>query len=156
MIEMTMRIAKEMGFSDEEMIHIRRGTLLHDIGKMGIPDSILFKPGALNEDEWQIMRSHPVMAYRLLMEIPFLQSAIDIPYCHHERWDGSGYPQGLLGENIPLSARIFAVVDVWDALMSDRPYRPAWTRERTLAYIREQSGRQFDPKVVEVFLQLAA
>jgi len=155
-IEMTMRIAKEMGFSDEEMIHIRRGTLLHDIGKMGIPDSILFKPGALNEDEWQIMRSHPVMAYRLLMEIPFLQSAIDIPYCHHERWDGSGYPQGLLGENIPLSARIFAVVDVWDALMSDRPYRPAWTRERTLAYIREQSGRQFDPKVVEVFLQLAA
>ena len=155
-IEMTMRMAKEMGFSDEEMIHIRRGTLLHDIGKMGIPDSILFKPGALTEDEWQIMRSHPVMAYRLLMEIPFLQSAIDIPYCHHERWDGSGYPQGLHGEHIPLSARIFAVVDVWDALMSDRPYRPAWTRERTLAYIREQSGRQFDPKVVEVFLQLAA
>jgi PAS domain S-box-containing protein len=155
-IEMTMRMAKEMGFSDEEMIHIRRGTLLHDIGKMGIPDSILFKPGALSNEEWQIMRSHPVMAYRLLIEIPFLQSAIDIPYCHHERWDGSGYPQGLVGEKIPLSARIFAVVDVWDALLSDRPYRPAWTRERTLAYIREQAGRQFDPKVVEVFLQLAA
>ncbi len=153
-VEMTMELAAKFNFDNEEMVHIRRGALLHDIGKMGIPDSILLKPGPLTDDEWTIMRMHPTFAYRLLSKIPYLAPALDIPYRHHERWNGSGYPSGQKGEEIPLAARIFAVVDVWDALSSDRPYRPAWTRESVLNYLKEQSGIQFDPDVVNVLLEL--
>jgi putative nucleotidyltransferase with HDIG domain len=152
--ELTIRIAARMGFSEEELVHIRRGALLHDIGKMGIPDAILLKPGPLDEKEWAIMRTHPTLAVELLRPIAFLAPALDIPWCHHEKWDGTGYPRGLRGEEIPLPARIFAVVDVYDALTSDRPYRAAWSQERALAYIREQAGRHFDPRVVEVFEQV--
>ena len=152
--DLTLRLAREMEISEEDLIHIRRGALLHDIGKMGIHDSILFKPGKLNEDEWEIMRKHPVYAYQMLSHIEYLLPAIDIPYCHHERWDGSGYPQGLKGEEIPLAARIFAVVDTFDALISKRPYRDAWPTETALEYIREQSGKLFDPQVVEIFFHL--
>ena len=152
--EMTLRLARAMGMSDAELVHIRRGALLHDIGKMGIPDSILLKPGPLTDDEWDIMRQHPVYAYQMLSPIAYLRPALDIPYCHHEKWDGSGYPRGLKGEIIPLSARIFAVVDVRDALCSDRPYRKAWPEERALAHIHEQAGKHFDPQVVETFLEL--
>ena len=155
-VEFTMNLAKKFIFDDEELNHIQRGALLHDIGKMGIPDSILLKPGPLNEDEWTIMKQHPVYAYRLLAEIPYLQPALDIPYSHHERWDGSGYPRGLKEKEIPLPARIFAIIDVWDALSSDRPYRPAWDSESVIRYIKEQSGKQFDPAVVEEFLLLLA
>ncbi|MCR4433167.1 MAG: GAF domain-containing protein [Caldiserica bacterium] len=153
--ELTLRLAREMGISDEELIHLRRGALLHDIGKMGIPDHILLKPGPLTEEEWEIMRKHPQYAYEMLSPIEYLRPALDIPYCHHEKWDGTGYPRGLKGEQIPLAARIFAVVDVWDALTSDRPYRGAWPKEKALEYIREQSGKHFDPKVVELFLEIA-
>ncbi|BCY18409.1 MAG: PAS domain S-box protein [Chloroflexi bacterium] len=153
-VEMTMALASRFNFSEDELIHIRRGALLHDIGKMGIPDSILLKPGPLTDDEWTIMRMHPTFAYKLLSKIPYLAPALDIPYRHHERWNGSGYPSGQKGEEIPLAARIFAVVDVWDALSSDRPYRPAWPRESVLNYLKEQSGIQFDPNVVNAILQL--
>jgi PAS domain S-box-containing protein/putative nucleotidyltransferase with HDIG domain len=153
-VEMTMKLAAEYGFSDDEMIHIRRGALLHDIGKMGIPDSILLKPGPLTDDEWTIMRMHPTFAMKLLSHISYLTPSIDIPYRHHERWNGAGYPSGLKGEEIPLPARIFAVVDVWDALSSDRPYRPAWPRKAVENYLKEQSGVQFDPGVVDTFLHL--
>lgn len=149
---LTVRMAREMGVSDEELVHVRRGALLHDIGKMGIPDRILNKPGPLTEEEWEVMKRHPVYAYELLAPIPFLRRALDIPYCHHEKWDGTGYPRGLEGELVPLEARIFAVADVWDALRSDRPYRDAWSEDEALRYIREQSGKHFDPAVVEVFL----
>jgi HD-GYP domain-containing protein (c-di-GMP phosphodiesterase class II) len=142
-----------MGISEQEQVHIRRGALLHDIGKLGIPDHILLKDGKLTEEEWAKMRRHPTFALEMLMPISYLRPALDIPYCHHEKWDGTGYPRGLKGEQIPLAARIFAVVDVWDALTSDRPYRSAWSKEKTLEYIREQSGRHFDPRVVEVFLE---
>ncbi|WP_245668936.1 HD-GYP domain-containing protein [Chloroflexus islandicus] len=152
--ELTMRIAERMGFADEELVHIRRGALLHDIGKMGIPDAILNKPGPLDEREWVIMRTHPTLAVELLRPIAFLAPALAIPWCHHEKWDGTGYPRGLRGADIPLAARIFAVVDVYDALTSDRPYRAAWSPERALAYLREQAGSHFDPHVVEVFLAL--
>ena len=152
--DLTLKLAQALGVSPEELIPIRRGALLHDIGKMGIPDRILLKPGPLTEEEWEIMRKHPVYAWELLAPIQYLRRALDIPYCHHERWDGSGYPRGLKGEEIPLSARIFAVVDVWDALISDRPYRSAWSREKALEYIKEQSGHHFDPRVVEKFLEL--
>jgi PAS domain S-box-containing protein/putative nucleotidyltransferase with HDIG domain len=151
---LTIRLAREMNMSDEELVHARRGALLHDIGKMGVPDSILHKPGALTEEEWEVMRKHPVYAFELLAPIEFLRPAIDIPYCHHEKWDGSGYPRGLRAEQIPLAARIFAVVDVWDALISDRPYRKAWKKAQALEYIRQQTGRHFDPQVVEVFLKI--
>ncbi len=147
-----VRLARLMGIPEEDIPHIRRGTMLHDIGKMGIPDAILNKQGPLSPQEWQIMRRHPQMAYDVLSGISFLRPALDIPYCHHEKWDGSGYPRGLRGEEIPLSARIFAVVDVWDALLSDRPYRRAWSVPDTIAYIREQSGKHFDPLVVDIFL----
>ncbi|WP_298821075.1 PAS domain S-box protein [Chloroflexus sp.] len=153
---LTVRIAERMGLSGEELVHIRRGALLHDIGKIGVPDAILNKPGPLNDEEWAIMRLHPTLAYELLQPITFLAPAIDIPWCHHEKWDGTGYPRGLRGEEIPLAARIFAVVDVYDALTSDRPYRPAWTSEQALAYIRDQAGRHFDPRVVAVFVEVLA
>jgi PAS domain S-box-containing protein len=150
----TELLARAMGVSDEDLGHIRRGALLHDIGKMGIPDAILQKPGPLTKDEWTVMHEHPVYAYKLLAPIPFLGPALDIPYCHHERWDGAGYPRGLQGEQIPLAARVFTVVDVWDALSSDRPYRAAWPPERVTEYLRSQAGAQFDPRVVEKFLHL--
>ncbi|HNB36214.1 MAG TPA: response regulator [Anaerolineales bacterium] len=151
---LTMKIVKAMKLSDEDMIHIHRGALLHDIGKLGVPDSILLKPDKLTDEEWRLMKMHPQYAYDMLYPIEYLRPAMDIPYCHHEKWDGSGYPRGLKGEEIPISARIFAIVDVWDALTSDRPYRAAWSAERTLDYIKEQSGKQFDPMVVEMFLKM--
>ncbi len=151
-VEMTLELADAAGVPHEELEHVHRGALLHDIGKMGIPDSILSKPGPLTEEEWAIMRKHPIYAYNLLSPIEYLAPALDIPYCHHERWNGSGYPRGLKGKEIPLSARIFAIVDVWDALRSDRPYRKAWSRERTIAYMLEESGKQFDPEMIQLFL----
>jgi putative nucleotidyltransferase with HDIG domain len=152
--ELSLELARSFGFSDTELVHIRHGALLHDIGKMGVPDRILLKEGKLTEDEWDKMRQHPGFAHEMLLPIHYLRPALDIPYCHHEKWDGSGYPRGLKGHEIPLTARIFAVVDVWDALTSDRPYRLAWSREKTLAYIREGAGSHFDPYVVEVFMDL--
>jgi len=152
--ETTLKLASHLGVKDAELVHVRRGALLHDIGKMGIPDSILHKPGPLNEEDWALMRQHPVFAYNLLSPLTYLRPALEIPYCHHEKWDGSGYPRGLMGEQIPLMARIFAVVDVWDALISDRPYRKAWTNEKALAYIREQAGLHFDPNIVDAFLKI--
>jgi putative nucleotidyltransferase with HDIG domain/PAS domain S-box-containing protein len=151
--EMAVRMARRMGVKEEEIVHIRRGALLHDIGKMGIPDEILHKPGPLTPEEWVIMKQHPVYAYDMISPIDYLKPALDIPYCHHEKWDGSGYPRGLKGEEIPLAGRIFAVVDVWDALMSDRPYRKAWPKEKVLGYIKEQSGTHFDPEIVAIFLE---
>jgi putative nucleotidyltransferase with HDIG domain len=152
--EMTEALAQRMGLGDEALLHLRRGALLHDIGKMGVPDGILLKPGPLNDDEWQIMRQHPRFAYEMLAPIGYLAPALDIPYCHHEKWDGSGYPRGLAGEQIPLAARLFAVVDVWDALRSNRPYRPAWPASRVREHLRAQAGKHFDPAVVEAFLGL--
>ena len=152
--ELTLSLAQAMGIGDGEIVHIRRGALLHDIGKMGIPDSILHKPGPLNEDEWKTMRQHPVYAYQLLSPIGYLRPALDIPYNHHEKWNGSGYPRGLKGEQIPLAARMFTVVDVWDALRDDRPYRAAWSDDNVRAYIREQADSHFDPQIVKVFLKL--
>jgi putative nucleotidyltransferase with HDIG domain/PAS domain S-box-containing protein len=153
--EMTMELAEAMGIKPEDLVNIRRGALLHDIGKMGVPDNILLKPDKLNEEEWQHMRMHAVYAYNLLSNITYLADALDIPYCHHEKWNGTGYPRGLKGEEIPLAARIFAVADVYDALTSDRPYRKGWPPERALDYIREQSGNFFDPRVVETFLMMS-
>jgi HD-GYP domain-containing protein (c-di-GMP phosphodiesterase class II) len=143
-----------MGFSEEELIHVRRGSILHDIGKMGIPDDILRKKGPLTAEEREVVLKHPRTAYELLKPITYLEKALDIPHCHHEKWDGSGYPRGLKGEEIPLAARIFAIVDVWDALSSDRPYREAWPQEKVAQYIIGESGKHFDPKVVSVFLQM--
>ncbi len=151
---MALELARLAGINEEEMGHIKRGALLHDIGKMGIPDQILLKPGKLTEEEWGIMRKHPVYAFHLLSPISYLHPAMDIPYCHHEKWDGSGYPRGLKGEEIPLSARLFAVVDVWDALSSDRPYRERWPKEKVIEHIKSQSGTHFDPKFVELFLTI--
>lgn len=153
-IEYTIRLAIQLGFSDTDLIQIRRGVFLHDIGKMAIPDNILLKPGPLTDDEWVIMKQHPLYAYEMLVGIPYLRPALDIPFSHHEKWDGSGYPRGLKGENIPLPARIFAIVDVWDALTSKRPYRPAWPIHEVKAYLREQSGKQFDPKIADAFLRM--
>lgn len=154
--QLTLKLAMALGINDQDLMNIRRGALLHDIGKMGIPDAILNKPGPLNDEETAIMQRHVQYAYDLLSPIEYLRSALDIPYAHHERWDGSGYPRGLKGKEIPLAARIFAIIDVWDALRSNRPYRAAWPDEKIIKYIREQSGRHFDPEIVEVFLQLAA
>jgi PAS domain S-box-containing protein len=150
----TLRLARELGFNKSDLVDLRRGALLHDIGKMGIPDAILNKPGKLNESEWEVMRRHPSYAYQMLAPIRYLHTALDIPHFHHERWDGTGYPMGLRGEEIPLAARIFSVIDVWDALISDRPYRKAWTEEAALDYIRQGAGRQFDPMVVEAFFKM--
>ncbi|MFZ5917258.1 MAG: HD domain-containing phosphohydrolase [Chloroflexota bacterium] len=152
--EMTVRLARAMGLSSSDLVPVRRGALLHDIGKMGIPDGILLKPGPLTPVEEEIMRRHPIYAYEMLAAIDYLRSALDIPYCHHEKWDGTGYPRGLRGTEIPLAARIFAVVDVWDALRSDRPYRQAWPEPKVRAYIREQAGQAFDPQVVKTFLKM--
>jgi putative nucleotidyltransferase with HDIG domain len=149
--ELTLRLAEAMGLPDHELIHIRRGALLHDIGKMGVPDHILQKPGPLSEQEMDVMRLHPTYALEMLAPIAFLRSALDIPYCHHEKWDGGGYPRGLRGEQIPLAARIFTVVDVWDALSNDRFYRAAWPEETVRQYIRDGAGIHFDPMVVNAF-----
>lgn len=151
-VEMSMKLGQAMELGPDQLMHLRRGAILHDIGKMGIPDGILRKPAPLDEDEWKTMREHPVFAYEMLAHIDYLRPALAVPLHHHEWWDGSGYPDGLKGEEIPLSARIFAVVDVCDALLSDRPYRSAWSVERTVEYIRSLSGRQFDPTVVETFI----
>ena len=152
--EMSQRLARAMRINEAELVNMRRGALLHDIGKMGVPDAILLKAGQLTDEEWVIMRQHPQFAYDMLSPIAYLKPALDIPYCHHEKWDGSGYPRGLKGEGIPLAARIFAVVDVYDALTSDRPYREAWSKEKTLEYIREQSDTYFDPQVIEAFMEM--
>lgn len=151
---MTVRFARRMGLEEREIVHIRRGALLHDIGKIGISDAILLKPGRLNDSERDIMQRHPDYAYRLLAPIPFLRPSLEIPYCHHEKWDGTGYPRGLKGEEIPLSARIFSVVDVWDALLSARSYREAWSLERVRDHIQSLSGTEFDPAVVDCFLKI--
>ena len=150
--EMTLHMARMSGLSEEELVHVRRGALLHDMGKLGVPDNILLKPGELTEAEWVMMRKHPTFAYEMLSPITYLHPALDIPYCHHEKWDGSGYPRGLKGEQIPKAARIFALVDVFDALRSDRPYRPAWPLAKAVDHIRSLSGSHFDPDLVEPFL----
>lgn len=152
--EMTVAIAKELGISEEELVHIRRGAILHDIGKIAIPDEILHKPGPLTDEEWNLMRQHPALAVEWLSKISFLEQALTIPYYHHEKWDGTGYPEGLKGEDIPLPGRIFAVADVWDALLSDRPYRKAWPEEKALAYIQSEAGKHFDPEIVKIFFEL--
>jgi len=152
--ELTLRLARQIGIPEPELIHIRRGALLHDIGKMGVPDSILRKEGPLTSEEWIEMRKHPQYAYDLLSPIPYLRASLDIPYSHHEWWDGSGYPSGLKEEKIPLSARIFAVVDVWDALLSNRPYRRPWPKSKVFKYLRDLSGKQFDPEIVKTFFEM--
>lgn len=152
--EMSLCLARKMGLPDTEIAHLQRGALLHDIGKMAVPDSILHKPGPLTEEQWVVMRCHPETALRMLEPIDYLRPALDIPYCHHERWDGTGYPRGLRGEEIPLAARIFSVVDVWDALSSDRPYRRAWSRSKVLDELVRQRGQRFDPQVVDTFLSI--
>ena len=152
--ETTVVVAQAMGFTEEELTHIRRGSILHDIGKMGVSDDILRKNGSLTDEERTVVEKHPDTAYELLKGIPFLEKALEIPHHHHEKWDGSGYPRGLSGNEIPLPARIFAAVDVWDALTTHRPYREAWSRERAMQYLVNESGTHFDPKVVEIFLQL--
>jgi putative nucleotidyltransferase with HDIG domain len=150
--EITMELAALFGIKDEDLVGARRGALLHDIGKMGVPDGILLKPEKLTEEEWLIMKKHPSFAFDMLSPIHYLQSAMDIPYCHHEKWDGTGYPRGLKGEQIPLIARIFALADVWDALTSDRPYRKAWPNEKALEYLKSEAGKHFDPAVVKICL----
>ena len=150
--ELTLKVAKKLGFSEEELSHIKRGALLHDMGKIAIPDEILQKPGPLNEAEWEKMRQHPNYAYEMLSPISYLRPALDIPFYHHERWNGSGYPHGLKGESIPLAARLFAIIDVWDALRSDRPYRKELPREQVIEYLREKSDILFEPRLVDLFL----
>lgn len=152
--EMTLRMARGLGIGDNELVHIKRGALLHDMGKMGIPDSILLKPGPLSEHEWETMKLHPVLAYNMLHPIEYLRPAMEIPHCHHEKWDGTGYPTGLKGDKIPFSARIFAVVDVWDALSSNRPYRSGWPKDKIQAHISSLSGTHFDPKIIETFFKM--
>ncbi len=152
--ELTMRLARAAGLPEEELVHVRRGALLHDIGKMGIPDGILLKPGPLSEEEWAVMRRHTTYAHELLSPVAFLGAALDIPYCHHERWDGTGYPRGLRGEAIPLAARVFSVVDSWDALSHDRPYRSAWPEDKVRAYLQEKAGSHYEKRLVDLFLAL--
>jgi HD-GYP domain-containing protein (c-di-GMP phosphodiesterase class II) len=152
--EMTLRMARGLGIGDNELVHIKRGALLHDMGKMGIPDNILLKPGPLSEQEWETMKLHPVLAYEMLHPIEYLRPAMEIPHCHHEMWDGTGYPTGLKGDKIPFSARIFAVVDVWDALSSNRPYRSGWPKDKVKGHISSLSGTHFDPKVIEAFFNM--
>ena len=152
--ESAMQLARKMGMDEAKIKYIYYGALLHDIGKMGVPDEILNKPGSLNEEEWALIHQHPTFAYELLKDIEYIQPAISIPFSHHEHWDGTGYPQGLKGEEIPLPARIFTVIDIWDALLSDRPYRSAWSQEKVLEYIQMQRGKIFDPEVANVFLTM--
>jgi PAS domain S-box-containing protein len=152
--DIAIYLARAMGMGDVDLVHMRRGIMLHDMGKMGIPDTILLKPGPLSEDEWKVMHMHPQYAYEMLAPISYLRPALDIPGSHHEKWDGTGYPRGLKGEQIPMAARIFAVVDVYDALTSDRPYRKAWSKENAIEYILEEKGKFFDPRVVDVFMSI--
>jgi len=154
MMDLTVRLGRRLGMHADEMEVMARGVLLHDIGKMGVPDYILHKPGPLTDDEWVVMRQHPQFAFNLLKNIPYLSGALEVAFCHHEHWDGTGYPRGLQRDEIPFSARVFAIVDVWDALTHDRPYRPAWTEEEALDFIQSQSGLQFDPKVVKAFVKM--
>jgi HD-GYP domain-containing protein (c-di-GMP phosphodiesterase class II) len=149
---LTVQVAEAMGINDGLLANIRRGALLHDIGKLGVPDSILLKPGKLTDEEMALMKRHPEIAFDILSPIPFLREALDIPYLHHEKWDGSGYPKGLKREEIPVPSRIFAVIDVWDALLSDRPYRRAWNEDRVIDYLKAERGKHFDPAIVDIFL----
>ncbi|MGB8214377.1 MAG: HD domain-containing phosphohydrolase [Anaerolineales bacterium] len=151
--EHLVSLARYMGIPEEEIVHYRRGALLHDVGKMAVPDAVLRKTGPLSDQEWETIRQHPIYAYVMLRKIPFLQKALDIPYCHHEKWDGSGYPRGLVKTQIPMSVRMFSVLDAWDALMFDRPYRKAWPKEKALEFIASQSGKDFDPEVVKAFFE---
>jgi HD-GYP domain-containing protein (c-di-GMP phosphodiesterase class II) len=153
-VELTMKLVRSLDVDEDQLIHVRRGAMLHDIGKLGISDKILLKPGPLSSEERRIMEEHPLMAFALLSPVDVLLPALDIPHYHHENWDGTGYPAGLKGEAIPLPARMFAVIDNWDALRSDRPYNTAWHVEEVVGYLKEQSGKKFDPKVVEVFLEV--
>ena len=152
--DLTITLAKAMGIDEGEMDNIRRGALLHDVGKMGIPDNILLKPGPLTDEEREIIQKHTLYSEALLKDIPYLKAAMAIPMYHHERWDGLGYPHGLKGKDIPLSARIFAIIDQWDALISDRPYREAWSEKEALDYLENMSGIVFDPIVVKNFLEI--
>ena len=148
---MSMTLGKKIKLDEQDLKYLFYGSLLHDIGKMGVPDQILNKPGKLTIEERDIMKQHPTYAYEMLKDIGYLQEAISIPHCHHENWDGTGYPKGLKGKDIPLLARIFSIIDNWDALTSDRAYRKAWSKEKTISYIREQSGKMFDPGIVDLF-----
>jgi HD-GYP domain-containing protein (c-di-GMP phosphodiesterase class II) len=150
-VEKALKLAQAVGIPEKQLVHIRRGALLHDIGKLGVPDKILNKPGPLSEEEWDLMRKHPGYAREMLEPIEFLRPALPIPYGHHEKWDGSGYPEGAKGTQIPIEARVFAVIDVWDALSSPRPYRDAWPENKVHQYIREQAGFHFDPQVVSTW-----
>jgi PAS domain S-box-containing protein len=152
--DMTLHLARRLDFNEHELVHIRRGAILHDIGKMAIPDSILTKSARLTEPEWEVIKQHPRYAYELLSPIHYLKPALDIPHYHHEKWDGSGYPDGISGEQIPLPARLFAVIDVFDALISDRPYRPAWKKEKAIIHIHEESEKHFDPRVAAEFIRM--
>jgi putative nucleotidyltransferase with HDIG domain len=152
--ELTVRLAETLGFRGEELVNIRRGALLHDIGKMGTPDAILHKEGPLTPEERQIIQRHPQDAYNMLHQIGYLQSALEIPYCHHEKWNGTGYPRGLKEEEIPISARIFSIVDVWDALTNDRPYRNALPHAEVIEFLKSECGKHFDPHILEAFMQL--
>jgi putative nucleotidyltransferase with HDIG domain len=151
--QLAVEFARKMNFPEEEIVHIRRGALLHDIGKLGISDAILNKPDLLTKEERKIIQEHPNFAYKMLQSIPYLRPALDIPHLHHEMWNGEGYPNGLSGENIPKSARMFAVIDVFEALTSDRSYRKAWKSQDAIEYIKEQSGKHFDPEVVKMFIE---
>lgn len=152
LVELSTRLAQALGCNENQITQLRRGALLHDIGKLAIPDEILLKPSGLTEEEKRIIQRHPVYARQMLSDIPFLQPAISVAYSHHEWWDGRGYPEGLKGEDIPFLARIFAVVDTWDALRSDRVYRPAWTKQEVMTYLKENAGTKYDPHIVETFL----
>ena len=153
---LAVNMARALGIDGESLTHVRRGALMHDIGKLGVPDEILLKPGPLTDAEWVIMRQHTTYAHDWLHPIAYLRPALDIPYCHHEKWDGTGYPRKLKGEEIPLAARLFALVDVWDALRSDRPYRASWSADKVTAHIRGLVGTHFDPQLVELFLSIAS
>jgi putative two-component system response regulator len=153
--EMTLSLANAFGIDDaEKLVYIRRGALLHDVGKLGIPDAILYKPDSLSQEEMDIMQKHPIYAYEMLSPISYLRPSLDIPYCHHEKWDGSGYPRGLRGEEIPLAARLFSVSDIWDALLSDRPYRAKWSKEKAFEHIQALAGTDLDPQVVKAFQEI--
>jgi len=154
LIDLSLKLARHIGLREDELMNIRRGALLHDIGMMRIPDTVLLKPGTLNSEEWEEVKQHPIYASQMISSISFLRPCIDIPYCHHERWDGSGYPRRLRGTQIPLVARLFSVVDVYDALHSPKPYRPAWDEDKVRSYFTQTAGVLFDPEIVLSFLDL--